>query len=365
MGNCFNQDESQNSSLKTMKKVESVLSQPIHENENGKICLKDFLSQGEIGRGQFGKVLKVKMKCNQKEYAMKVIKKADIIKYGLVNHTMLEKNVLEYSNNPFVIKLKYSFQTEQKLYLVMELVNGGQLLRVMTRQPQKHFTFVQAQFCAAEVVLGLEYMHEKLKVIYRDLKPENILVTEQGHLKLTDFGLSKKYESLDMKFFTIAGTPEYLAPEILNNSGHNYAVDWWCLGILIYEMLVGKTPFRDKANNFRNIESQIKEGHLEFPDFINEQSKDIIIQFLNKDPTKRLGHKSIQEIKDHSFFKEINWDDVANLRIKSPILEGVQKLQQQIAKEVPVAKKIFETPQSQVGQTAGNFEGFSANHDEF
>ncbi|CAD8078778.1 unnamed protein product [Paramecium sonneborni] len=248
MGNCFNQDESQYSSLKTMKKVESVLNQPIHENESGKICLKDFLVKQAgllIQIVQIGLILQSFEGENEmqlKRICYESYKKADIIKYGLINHTMLEKNVLEYSNNPFVIKLQYSFQIEQKLYLVMELVNGGELLRVITKQPQKHFSFNQTQFCAAQVVLGLEYIHEKLKVIQR--------VQNQKIFQQQNFGLSKQYESLDMKFFTIVGTPEYLAPEILNNSGHNQTVDWWCLGILIYEKLVSKTPFKDYENNF-------------------------------------------------------------------------------------------------------------------
>ncbi|CAD8086221.1 unnamed protein product [Paramecium sonneborni] len=364
MGNCFDQEENPKSSVKTMKKIESVISQALKETDGGKISLKEFLSQGEIGRGQFGKVLKVKMKSNQKEYAMKVIKKQDIINYGLKEHAMLEKNVLEYSNNPFVIRLQYSFQSEHKLYLVMELVNGGQLLKLINKQPLRRFTLYQTQFCTAEVVLGLEYMHEKLKVIYRDLKPENILVTENGHLKLTDFGLSKKYESDEMKFFTMAGTPEYLAPEILNNSGHNYTVDWWCLGILIYEMLTGRTPFQDKENNIRNIQKLIQDGNIQFTDYIDENSKDIILKFLNKDPIQRLGHKSIQDIKDHAFFNDLNWDDIANLRIQSPLLE-MNLLQNQPAKEVLIPKKILETPQSQVAQTEQNFDGFSANHEEF
>ncbi|CAD8177420.1 unnamed protein product [Paramecium pentaurelia] len=364
MGNCFNQEETHNSSVKRIKKIESGISQALQDTDGGKISLREFLSQGEIGRGQFGKVLKVRMKNNQREYAMKVIKKQDIINYGLVEHTMLEKNVLEYSNNPFVIRLQYSFQTEHKLYLVMELVNGGQLLKIINRQPQKRLSLYQAQFCTAEVLLGLEYMHDKLKVIYRDLKPENVLVTDDGHLKLTDFGLSKKYESDNMKFFTMAGTPEYLAPEIINNSGHNHTVDWWCLGIFIYEMLTGRTPFIDNSNNILNIEKQIKEGTIEFPDYINEESQDIILKLLNKDPNLRLGYKSIQDIKDHAFLQNINWDDIANLRIKSPLL-GITHLQTQPKTDVSVPKKILETPQSQVAQTEENFEGFSVNHEEF
>ncbi|CAK56765.1 unnamed protein product (macronuclear) [Paramecium tetraurelia] len=364
MGNCFNQEETHNSSLKRITKIESRISQDLQDSEGGKISLKEFLSQGVIGRGQFGKVLKVKMKLNQKEYAMKAIKKQDIINYGLVENTMLEKKVLEYSNNPFVIRLQYSFQTENKLYLVMDLVNGGQLLKIINKQPYKRFSLHQAQFCTAEVVLGLEYLHDKLKVIYRDLKPENVLVTDDGHLKLTDFGLSKQYESDSMKFFTIAGTPEYLAPEIISNSGHNHTVDLWCLGIFIYEMLTGRTPFRDEANNTRNVEKKIAEGAIEFPDYLNEESQDIILKLLNKNPDQRLGHKSTQDIKDHAFFRNINWDDVANLKTKSPLL-GLTPQPCQTTIEVAAPKKILETPQSQEAQTEENFEGFSVNHGEF
>ncbi|CAK80406.1 unnamed protein product (macronuclear) [Paramecium tetraurelia] len=288
MGNCFNQDENSKTSIKSLKKVDYMQSQSPKDLDASKITLKDFLSQGQIGRGQFGRVLKVKMKSNNQEYAMKVIKKSDIIQYGLVEHTMLEKSVLIRSQNPFVVKLKYSFQTDQKLYFVMELVTGGQLAKVLGRQREKRFTQFQAQFCAAEIVLALQYIHETLKVIYRDLKPDNVLVTSDGHLKLTDFGLSKQYDSQDMKFFTFVGTPEYIAPEILLKSGHNSSVDWWSLGILLYEMLVGYTPFRDRSNNLRVIENKIIQNELVFPDFISTEAKDFISQLLNKDPYQRL-----------------------------------------------------------------------------
>ncbi|CAD8160351.1 unnamed protein product [Paramecium octaurelia] len=366
MGNCFNQDENSKTSIKSLKKVDYLQSQSPKDLDANKITLKDFLSQGQIGRGQFGRVLKVKMKSNNQEYAMKVIKKSDIIQYGLVEHTMLEKSVLIRSQNPFVVKLKYSFQTDQKLYFVMELVTGGQLARVLGRQREKRFTQFQAQFCVAEIVLGLQYIHETLRVIYRDLKPDNVLVTSDGHLKLTDFGLSKQYDSQDMKFFTFVGTPEYIAPEILLKSGHNSSVDWWSLGILLYEMLVGYTPFRDRSNNLRVIENKIIQNELVFPDFISTEAKDIISQLLNKDPHQRLGSRSIDQIKNHLFFSQINWDDIYNLNLKSPIQESVTKILKQQSTECKVVpKKIFETPQSQIGQADCQFEGFSVDRDEF
>ncbi|CAD8161483.1 unnamed protein product [Paramecium pentaurelia] len=366
MGNCFNQDENAKTSLQSLKKVDQLQSQSLQDLDINKITLKDFLSQGQIGRGQFGKVFKVKMKNSSQEYAMKVIKKSEIIQFGLVEHTMLEKSVLIRSKNPFVVKLKYSFQTDQKLYLVMELVNGGQLSKILSKYHQNRFTQIQAQFCAAEIILGLEYIHETLKVLYRDLKPDNILVTQDGHLKLTDFGLSKQYDTQDMKFFTFVGTPEYIAPEILLKSGHNSSVDWWSLGILLYEMLVGYTPFRDQSNNLRVIENKIIQSEILFPDFVSNEAKDIISQLLNKDPNNRLGSRSVDQIKKHIFFSQINWDDIYYLRTKSPILDGLTKiLQQKQTENKGVPKKIFETPQSQIRQTNGQFEGFSVNHDEY
>ncbi|CAK69956.1 unnamed protein product (macronuclear) [Paramecium tetraurelia] len=365
MGNCFNQDENAKTSLKSLKKVDQQQSQSLQDLDANKITLKDFLSQGQIGRGQFGKVFRVKMKNSSQEYAMKVIKKSEIIQFGLVEHTMLEKSVLIRSKNPFVVKLKYSFQTDQKLYLVMELVTGGQLSKILSKYYQNRLTQVQAQFCAAEVVLGLEYIHETLKVVYRDLKPDNILITQDGHLKLTDFGLSKQYDKQDMKFFTFVGTPEYIAPEILLKSGHNTSVDWWSLGILLYEMLVGYTPFRDTSNNLRMIENKIIQSEIVFPDFLSTEAKDIISQLLNKDYRNRLGN-SVDQIKKHLFFSQINWDDIYHLRTKSPILDGLAKILKQKSIEKKVEpKKIFETPHSQIRQTDGQFEGFSVNQDEY
>ncbi|CAD8176424.1 unnamed protein product [Paramecium pentaurelia] len=359
MGNCFLQEEEKNQKS-SIKKVDSFLAQQIEKrNEKSKVTLKDFLSQGEIGRGKFGKVLRVKMKGkDNREYAMKVIKKADILKYGLVEHTMLEKNVLGASKNPFVVKLKYSFQTEQKLYLVMEFIKGGQLAKVLRKRQQGRFTEEQTKFCAAEIILGLEYMHNILRVIYRDLKPENVMVTEEGHLKLADFGLSKQYENEEAKFFTLAGTPEYLAPEILFNQGHNHMVDFWCLGILIYEMLVGYTPFCDTSGNHKSIENNIKNGQITYPNFMSDQSKDIVDRLLNKDPTQRLGSKNIQEIKDHNFFCDINWTQLYNLDIPSPILENTHVYPQ--VKKDQFGKRIYETPSSHFIETNGDFNGFSA-----
>lgn len=175
-------------------------------------------------------------------YAMKVLKKANLLERNQIDHTKTEREVLQNVSSPFLMKMHYAFQTEDKLYMVMDFLNGGELFYHLRRE--LHFDEDRIRFYAAEIILGLEALHQN-GIIYRDLKPENILLDEEGHIRLTDFGLSKQgiFKQNEDQTFTICGTPEYLAPEIIMGEGHGKAVDWWSLGTLIYEMLVGRPPF--------------------------------------------------------------------------------------------------------------------------
>lgn len=185
----------------------------------------------------------------------------------------------------------------------------------------RRFNESTAQFYAAEIVLILEYLHDVQGVAYRDLKPENILLDADGHLKLVDFGFAKQLYGHET--YTLCGTPEYLAPEVIHNSGHGLAVDWWALGILIYEFLVGQPPFWDP--NPLRIYEQIVEGRLRFPNNISPEARDIITALCKINPSERLGHirGGTKRVKEHLFFKGINWDNLYHRRIQGPILPRV------------------------------------------
>ena len=227
------------------------------------ISLSDFHIEKLLGKGAFGKVLLVTKKDTGQLYAMKSLQKKLIEQRNQKVHTKTEREILGEVNSPFIVQLRFAFQTSGKLYMVMDFINGGELffhLRRCTR-----FTEDRTQFYAAEILSALEYLH-KQGIIYRDLKPENVLLDSEGHIKLTDFGLSKKFFSGEKKTFSFCGTPEYLAPEILKGTGHDQAADFWSFGALIYEMMSGAPPFycKNKDVMFKNMLSKPVEmrGHF-------------------------------------------------------------------------------------------------------
>merc|ERR1712130_968802 len=205
---------------------------------------------------------------------------------------------------PFLMHLRFAFQTEAKLYFVLDYYRGGELFFHLKKK--RRFTEYQAQIFVAEVSMALGHLHS-LDVIYRDLKPENILLDHTGHICLTDFGLSKDLGPDNEDAHTFCGTPEYLAPEIVMNLGHDKAVDWWSLGILLYELTVGIPPFY--SQNVNEMYKKIQHGILRFPPFLSDSCKKIIVAFLNRDPKKRLGSENdLEEIKEQPFFEDIDWD---------------------------------------------------------
>ncbi|OQR81359.1 RPS6 protein kinase, partial [Thraustotheca clavata] len=283
---------------------------------DGKVTLDDFHLIKVIGKGSFGKVLLVRKKDTGVVYAMKVLRKENIIKRNQVEHTRTERHVLGYVRHPFIVGLNYAFQTAEKLYFVLDYCAGGELFFHLGKV--QRFKEPRAQFYAAEITLAIEYVHN-LDIIYRDLKPENVLLDENGHIRLTDFGLSKEGIQDDFSGAnSFCGTPEYLAPEILNRSGHGRAVDWWSLGALLYEMLTGLPPFycRDRDKLFEKI----RQGELTFPKYLSPAAVDLLARLLERDPTKRLGTGPTDagEIKSHPFFKEIQWDLLALGQVPVP-----------------------------------------------
>ncbi|XP_018096727.1 serine/threonine-protein kinase Sgk2 isoform X1 [Xenopus laevis] len=274
-----------------------------------------YVLNNKLGAVCKSKVLLAKRKCDSNFYAVKVLQKKTILKKKEQNHIMAERNVLlKNLKHPFLVGLHYSFQTAEKLYFVLDYVNGGELFLHLQRE--RCFLEPRARFYAAEVACALGYLHSQ-NIIYRDLKPENILLDSQGHVVLTDFGLCKEGMEPEETTSTFCGTPEYLAPEVLRKQPYDRTVDWWCLGAVLYEMLYGLPPFysRDVSQMYDNILSQ----PLQLPGCKTTATCDILRGLLHKEQRCRLGAKAdFQEIKNHVFFSPINWDDLYHKRIAPP-----------------------------------------------
>ncbi|CAK9435764.1 uncharacterized protein LODBEIA_P04610 [Lodderomyces beijingensis] len=284
------------------------------------LSIEDFDLLKVIGKGSFGKVMQVVKKDTKQIYALKTLRKQHIVSRMEVTHTLAERTVLARINNPFIVPLKFSFQSPEKLYLVLSFINGGELFWHLQREGK--FTMDRSRFYIAELLTALESLHE-LNVIYRDLKPENILLDYQGHIALCDFGLCKLNMSNDDKTNTFCGTPEYLAPELLLNQGYTRSVDWWTLGTLLYEMLTGLPPFYD--SDLPTMYKKILQNPLRFPPFLEKtDAQDLLIKLLQKDPSKRLD--DAHEIKTHPFFKDIDWNKLLNKSYLPPFKPNVENL---------------------------------------
>lgn len=264
------------------------------ENRQRSLKLDDFDLLKVVGKGSFGKVMQVMKKDTQRIYALKTLRKQHIISRSEVAHTLAERSVLAQINNPFIVPLKFSFQSPEKLYLVLAFVNGGELFHHL--QKEQRFDINRSRFYAAELLCALECLHG-FGVIYRDLKPENILIDYVGHIALCDFGLCKLDMKDEDKTNTFCGTPEYLAPELLHGQGYTKAVDWWTLGVLLYEMLTGLPPFYDENTNemYRKILSEPL--HFPGPEIVPPAARDLLSKLLDRDANRRLGVNGASEIK--------------------------------------------------------------------
>lgn len=274
------------------------------ENRHRTLTIEDFELLKVVGKGSFGKVMQVRKNDTHRIYALKTIRKAHIISRSEVAHTLAERSVLAQINNPFIVPLKFSFQSPEKLYLVLAFVNGGELFHHLQRE--QRFDVNRARFYTAELLCALECLHG-FNVVYRDLKPENILLDYSGHIALCDFGLCKMDMKDEDRTNTFCGTPEYLAPELLLGQGYDKSVDWWTLGVLLYEMLTGLPPYYDENTNemYRKILSEPL--HFPGPEIVPLPAKDLLIQLLDRRPEHRLGAKGPSEIKAHPFFNAIDW----------------------------------------------------------
>ncbi|WPG99412.1 Hypothetical protein R9X50_00222600 [Acrodontium crateriforme] len=274
------------------------------EHRQRSLKMEDFDLLKVVGKGSFGKVMQVMKKDTQRIYALKTIRKQHIISRSEVAHTLAERSVLAQINNPFIVPLKFSFQSPEKLYLVLAFVNGGELFHHL--QKEQRFDINRSRFYAAELLCALECLHG-FGVIYRDLKPENILVDYVGHIALCDFGLCKLDMKDEDKTNTFCGTPEYLAPELLHGQGYTKAVDWWTLGVLLYEMLTGLPPFYDENTNEMYRKILAEPLHFPGPEIVPPAARDLLTRLLDRDATRRLGTNGASEIKAHPFFHSIDW----------------------------------------------------------
>ena len=286
---------------------------------NVKVSYADFQPLKLLGRGSFGEVLLVRLKATGKVYAMKILDKKVLKMKKQQIHTKTERDLMVKINSPFIVNIKSAFQDDANLYLVSEFMQGGDMFFHMHDGQIVIFSNEKTKFYISELVLGLEFLH-KNNMVYRDLKPENILLDGKGHVKLTDFGLSKILEGEEDKAFTLCGTPQYLAPEVLMRQGYDKMVDWWSLGCVMYEMLVGRLPFAIKRGV--KLSLKIYERKIDFPKNINQDAKDLIQKLLIVNPSKRIGFgpNGAEDIKNHPFFQGIDWDLLEAKKIKPPFI---------------------------------------------
>ncbi|KAK9381439.1 kinase-like domain-containing protein [Kockiozyma suomiensis] len=271
-----------------------------------RLQVSDFEYIKVLGKGAYGKVLLVREKSSGRLYAQKQLKKASMmVRKKLVEQTKTERAILESIRHPYIVKLFYALQDQHRLYLFLEYAQGGELFSHLASE--KMLSEPVVSFYAAELVLALSHLHTEVGVVYRDLKPENCLLDSQGHLVLTDFGLSK-VSSDGGECKTFLGTPEYMAPEILLGKPYDFAVDWWSLGALCYDLLTGNPPFT--GNNYKRIIEKIQKTKLVLPYYITAEAKDFLTRLLRKEPKKRLGGNipdDLKAIRNHRFFRKIDW----------------------------------------------------------
>ena len=281
---------------------------------NTPATLEDFKHLKLLGKGSFGKVILVKNQNNNKLYAMKILDKKKKKKKNQVSHTQTERALLEKLKHPFIVRLNYAFQDSKRLYFLTEFLQGGELffhLRKNSGYKEKAVRFYMCQ-----ILLALEYMHNN-NYIYRDLKPENILIDKEGNIKLTDFGLSKILPEEEKTTYTMCGTAEYLAPEILFGKGYDKTCDWFSFGVVLFEMFCGYHPFKPKG---QRIDPKIYLRKTFIPEKVPKTPRDLIEKLFVSNPKKRLGYRGADEVKQHPFFKGVDFDKVLRKEYKPPFI---------------------------------------------
>lgn len=297
--------------------------EPVQLDQN-ELTINDFDLLKVVGKGAFGKVMLVKKNngfCAGNIYAMKVLKKSVIAAKGQIEHTKSERAILCEIRHPFIVRLRFAFQSDEKLYLVTDYYNGGSLFYHLRKS--KQFDEVRARFYAAQLMTALDHLHQQ-NIIYRDLKLENILMDHRGNIALTDFGLSKQDIDKTGGATTFCGTAEYIAPELLQGLRYGSSVDWWSFGILLFEMIQGRTPFYDK--NRKLMFFKIMNTRPSFPPTFSEEVKECISGLLQVAESDRLGagERGARDIMETGYFRPINFDLLMEKKVDPPYVPEVK-----------------------------------------
>ena len=329
--------------------------------QNIQVRFNDFDIMKVIGRGSVGKIYLVMYQKDGKFYAMKSMRKDQILSEGIKDNILVEKNILMEGQCEFILTMFFFFQTPERIYYVMPFIKGGDLFHRL--KIDIFFKEEVVRFYAAQIAIALQHLHD-LGFAYRDLKPENILIDEDGYIKLCDFGSCVAIIGTE-KEDSFAGSPEYASPEMITYSGHTFMTDWWSFGILIYELLYGNTPFFNLDKN--RMYDLINTGSISFPKFItieekvinfkvSDEAKSLISKLLEKDPGTRLGRNGLKEIKKHPFFGGINFDDLIKKKIKAPFKPKVSNDLNNIAGNFDEEYLNLEKTESPVGEWAKDSE---------
>lgn len=273
-----------------------------------------------IGKGAFSTVILYRKKKTKELVIFKRLLKANIIKKRQLKQILHEKRVLQALDSPFIVKLLFSYKDNDAVYMVMPFLNGGDLLSLLRRH--RKFSETSARFFSAQLVLAIEYLHD-VNVIHRDVKPENVLVRDNGYIQLADLGLSKLVKD---RLWSFCGTPEYVAPEIIQSKGYDKAVDWWALGILTYEFCVGRTPFYKSQCNELTMYGNILNGDYSIPNTFTDHLKDLVRNLVQIDLTKRLGRlkNGVNDIKNHKWYRDVNWRALYRQELIAPVKPTVK-----------------------------------------
>uniref|UniRef100_A0A0N4ZD81 non-specific serine/threonine protein kinase n=1 Tax=Parastrongyloides trichosuri TaxID=131310 RepID=A0A0N4ZD81_PARTI len=318
-------------------------------NKKRKIGLEDFDFLKVLGKGTFGKVILCREKMTGNLYAIKILKKEVIIEKDEVAHTLTENRVLQRCKHPFLTELSYSFQTSDRLCFVMEFAIGGDLYYHLNKQVQifrEGFSESRTRFYGAEIVLALGYLHEN-NIVYRDLKLENLLLDKDGHIKIADFGLCKEDISFGDRTRTFCGTPEYIAPEVLEDNDYGRSVDWWGVGVVMYEMMCGRLPFYSKDHE--KLFELILSGNLRFPSKLSHEARVLLTGLLIKDPNRRLGGgpEDAKEVICQEFFKPIDFERLYRKEIEPPFKPALKNEQDTSYFDIEFTREVVQlTPPS-------------------
>jgi serum/glucocorticoid-regulated kinase 2 len=326
------------------------------------LTVSDFDLLRVVGKGAFGKVMLVRKKHSQdaaRIFAMKVLKKSVIAAKGQTEHTRSERSILCEIRHPYIVRLRYAFQSDEKLYLVTDYYNGGSLFYHLRKS--RGFSDPRARFYAGELILALDHLHNS-GIIYRDLKLENILMDHVGHIALTDFGLSKENvtDVFNSQLTTFCGTAEYIAPELLKGQKYGASVDWWSFGILLYEMMGFRTPFYDK--NRKLMFHGIINLEPSFPAHFTVSSKNVLLRLLDKEASRRLGSKGAEEIKMSEFFKPLDFQKLIGREITPPFKPEVSN--EEDTKYVPKAY-LAAKPEDSIDHSSGKQKHIQQHFQDF